>query len=37
MFAEVVDPQEADNWFHIIESKFGLLHCSEIQKTLFTA
>jgi hypothetical protein len=37
MFAEAVDPLEADNWLRIIESKFGLLHCSEIQKTLFAA
>jgi hypothetical protein len=36
-FAEVIDPLEADNWHHIIESKFGLLHCTEIQKTLFMA
>jgi hypothetical protein len=37
MFAEATDPLEADNWLHIIESKFGLLHCIEFQKTLFTA
>jgi hypothetical protein len=37
MFAEAIDPLEADNWLCIIESKFGLLHCSEIQKTLFVA
>jgi hypothetical protein len=36
-FTEAIDPLEADNWLHIIESKFGLLHCTEIQKTLFTA
>jgi hypothetical protein len=30
MFAEAVDPLLADNWLHIIESKFGHLHCSEI-------
>jgi hypothetical protein len=36
-FAEVTDQLEADNWLHIIESKFGLLHCTEIQKTLFAA
>jgi hypothetical protein len=35
-FAEVIDPLEADNWLRIIESKFGLLHCTEYQKTLFT-
>jgi hypothetical protein len=35
-FVEAIDPLEADNWFRIIKSKFGLLHCTEIQKTLFT-
>jgi hypothetical protein len=30
MFADVIDPLEADNWLHIIESKFDLLHCTEI-------
>jgi hypothetical protein len=34
-FAEAIDPLEADNWLRIIESKFGLLHCTKIQKTLF--
>jgi hypothetical protein len=36
-FAEAIDPLEADNWLRIIESKFGLLHITEIQKTLFAA
>jgi hypothetical protein len=34
-FAEAVDPLEVDNWFRIIESKYGLLHCIEFQKTPF--
>jgi hypothetical protein len=34
-FAKAIDLLEADNWLRIIESKFGLLHCSEIQKTMF--
>jgi hypothetical protein len=37
MFVEATDPLEVDNWLRIIESKFGLLHCTEIQKTLFVA
>jgi hypothetical protein len=37
MFAEATGLLEADNWLHIIESKFGLLHYTEIQKTLFAA
>jgi hypothetical protein len=36
-FAEAIDPLEVDNWLHIIQSKFGLLHCTEVQKTLFAA
>jgi hypothetical protein len=34
-FVEATDSLEADNWLCIIESKFGLLHCIECQKTLF--
>jgi hypothetical protein len=37
MFAEAIDPLEANNWLRIMESKFGLLHCTKIQKTLFVA
>jgi hypothetical protein len=29
-FAEAIDPLEADNWLHIIESKFEFLHYTEI-------
>jgi hypothetical protein len=27
-------PLESDHWLQVIESKFGLLHCTEVQKTL---
>jgi hypothetical protein len=37
MFTEASDPLEVDNWLHITESKFGLLHCTEFQKTLYVA
>jgi hypothetical protein len=37
MFTEAIDPLEEDNWLRIIESKFGLLYCSEVHKTLFAA
>jgi hypothetical protein len=37
MFAEATDPLEADNWLRILKSKFGLLHYTELQKTLFMA
>jgi hypothetical protein len=30
-FADAIDPLETDNWLRIIESKFGLQHCTEIQ------
>jgi hypothetical protein len=36
-FAEATDLLGVNNWLRIIESKFGLLHCTEIQKTLFVA
>jgi hypothetical protein len=36
-FTEATDPLEAGNWLHIIESKFGLLHCTKLQKTLYAA
>jgi hypothetical protein len=37
LFTEAGEPLEADHWFRVIESKFGLLHCTKVQKTLFTA
>jgi hypothetical protein len=37
MFTEASDPFEADNWLCITEFKFGLLHCTEFQKTLYVA
>jgi hypothetical protein len=33
--AEATDPLEVNNWLRVAESKFGLLHCTELQKTLF--
>jgi hypothetical protein len=29
LFANATDPLEADNWLRTMESKFGLLHCTE--------
>jgi hypothetical protein len=37
IFADATDPLEADNWLHTTESKFGLLHCTKYQKTLYAA
>jgi hypothetical protein len=37
VFADATDPLEADSWLHTTESKFGLLHCIEYQKTLYTS
>jgi hypothetical protein len=35
LFTEAGEPLEADHWLRAIESKFGLLHYTEVQKTLF--
>jgi hypothetical protein len=37
IFADATDPLEADNWLHTMESKFGLLHYTEYQKSLHVA
>jgi hypothetical protein len=37
LFTETGEPLEADHWLWVMESKFGLLRCTEVQKTLFTA
>jgi hypothetical protein len=36
-FTEAGELLEADNWLHTIESKVGLLRCTENKKTLFVA
>jgi hypothetical protein len=36
VFADATDPLEADSWLCTTESMFGLLHCTEYQKTLYT-
>jgi hypothetical protein len=35
VFADVTDPFEADSWLRTTESKFGLLHYTEYQETLY--
>jgi hypothetical protein len=35
LFTEAGEPLEADHWLQVMESKFGLLRCTEVQKTLF--
>ena len=37
IFSDAEEPVEADNWLRVIESKFGLLPCTEVQKPLFVA
>jgi hypothetical protein len=37
LFVKAKDPLEADEWVRVIEQKFGLLRCMEIQKPLFAA
>jgi hypothetical protein len=36
-FTDAINPLEVDSWFRTTESKFGLLHCIEYQKTLYAA
>jgi hypothetical protein len=36
-FTEAMDPLEASNWLRVTDSKFVLLHYTELQKTLFAA
>jgi hypothetical protein len=35
VFTKTTDLLEANDWIFVTESKFGLLHCSELQKTFF--
>jgi hypothetical protein len=37
LFSGAKDPLEADDWLCTTESKFGLLHCTEYQKTPYAA
>jgi hypothetical protein len=37
LFTEAGEPLEADHWLRVMESMFGLLRYTEVQKTLFTA
>jgi hypothetical protein len=37
LFTKAGEPLEADHWLRVMEFMFGLLHCIEVQKTLFTA
>jgi hypothetical protein len=37
VFADASDPLEADSWLRTMESKFGLLHCTKYQKSLYAA
>jgi hypothetical protein len=37
LFTEAGESLEAGHWLRVIEVKFGLLCCTEVQKTLFAA
>jgi hypothetical protein len=37
LFVKVEDPLEANEWIRVMEQKFGLIRCTETQKSLFTA
>ncbi|GJM95199.1 hypothetical protein PR202_ga11907 [Eleusine coracana subsp. coracana] len=36
-FSSTIEPMEAENFLRMLESKFGLLNCTFVQKTLFAA
>ncbi|GJM94010.1 hypothetical protein PR202_ga10619 [Eleusine coracana subsp. coracana] len=36
-FSSTTEPMEAENFLRMLESKFGLLNCTPVQKTLFAA
>lgn len=35
IFAKAKEPLEADEWIRVVEQKFGLILCTEVQKPLF--
>lgn len=37
VFVKAEEPLEANEWLHVMEQKFGLIHCTETQKPLFAA
>jgi hypothetical protein len=37
LFVKAEDPLEADEWVRVIEQKFGLIRCTETQKSLFAS
>jgi hypothetical protein len=37
LFIKAEEPLEADEWVRVMEQKFGLIRCTEIQKPLFAA
>ena len=37
VFAKGEEPLEANEWLQVIEQKFGLIQCTEVQKSLFAA
>jgi hypothetical protein len=37
LFVKAEEPLEADEWVRVMEQKFGLIRCTEMQKPLFVA
>jgi hypothetical protein len=37
IFYGAKDPLVADDWLRTTESKFGMLHCTKYQKTMYAA
>jgi hypothetical protein len=37
LFTEAGEPLKANHWLRVMESKFGILRCTVVKKTIFTA
>jgi hypothetical protein len=37
LFVKAEEPLEADEWVRVMEQKFGLIRCMEMQKPMFAA
>jgi hypothetical protein len=37
LFIKAEEPLETDQWVRVMEQKFGLIRCTEMQKPLFAA
>jgi hypothetical protein len=37
LFVKAEEPLEADEWVRVMEQKFGLIRCTEMQNPMFAA